>query len=133
MKQTTSMLDWTVEHELQCSRRYRRFLTVVGAECLDTDTKLKELLGEILRGSDEIIELNSKGVTVVMAETDRQGALRAIERYHDRFNGAFDIRFGVATFPVDACDRETLMARARSRLLKAKKGQPCTVVFEDEP
>jgi hypothetical protein len=131
MSESMSMLNWALEHELRCSQRYRRFLTVVGAECQDTPTGLKGLLGEVLRESDEIIALDSTEVAIVMAETDRQGALIAIDRYHARFNGAFDIRFGVATFPVDAGDHETLLGRARSRLIKAKTGQPGTVIFED--
>ncbi len=132
MSDNVRMLNWAIEHELRCSQRYQRFLTVVGAECQATDTALKELLGEILRGSDEIIELDSTEVAIVMAETDRQGALMAIDRYHAHFNGAFDIRFGVATFPLDAGDHEALLGSARSRLLKAKKGKPGTVISEDE-
>lgn len=111
-------LYWLLDYELRCAHRYGRYVSVI---CLDAGTtyRLRQVLSESLRASDEIIELSTT-ITVLMCDTDESSALSAMTRCCETYAGAGS-RFGVASYPKDGRDPATLLAVARRRMEVSKQ------------
>jgi hypothetical protein len=122
-----------LEYEVRSSARYRRFISIVDVACDAGGAGFRSLLADVLRESDEVADQDF-GTTILMGETDEAGALAAIRRYKNQYNGSIDIRFGVASFPRDGRSAATLLAVARRRLDRAQaSGQPGAAVWQDRP
>lgn len=123
-------MDWIVRYEVRASRRYRRFVSLAlisGGP--DGKPSAQAIPISALRESDVVVTLN--GITgVIMAETDRAGALVALERLRDA-TGDGGLHAGMATFPEDGNDSTVLMARARDRLRRAAQGEDGGMVVLD--
>ena len=124
------LLHWLVDYELRSSHRYRRFLAVVSVACDHGRVGFKDIVSDVLRDSDEVVE-KDLGAAILMGETDGAGALTAISRYKARCEGAMDMRFGVATYPRDGCDATTLLEVAGGRLEEARMGAFGAVVWQE--
>lgn len=121
-------LESLVDYELRCSRRYNRPVSLVMVDASELAMEdLRGLLGRVIRGSDQFLELGARGV-ILMGETTREGALSAIRRYKESCGSEIDVRFGVACFPEDASSTEELLTVARRRLDKAVTLEPGAVV-----
>lgn len=107
-------LERLLDYEVRCSKRCRRCISLVVVTATSTSVNLRALLGHVLRESDELFERPPHGM-ILMGDTDREGALRAIERYKKAYSAQMDLRFGVASFPEDGeTVRELLDAGERS-------------------
>lgn len=117
-------LETLLDYEVRGSARYRRSMSLVMVVPVNSSIRLRELLGPVLRDSDELFELRSKAV-ILMGETDRDGALVAIRRYKGACGGEIDLLFALACFPDDGCNgRELLEAvcRRRDKALTLERG-----------
>jgi hypothetical protein len=121
-------LEWLLNYELRGSVRYRRFVSIVVVACGDLRASPTELLANnLVRESDEPFEIEA-GYAIVMGETDRIGALTAVERFKRRCNGQTDLRFAVVSFPVDGYIAGELLTTAHRRLSRARALYPGAVV-----
>jgi hypothetical protein len=115
-------LEWLLDYELRSAVRYRRFVSVILVAYGDGNGRRnpRGLIGDnLLRASDEFFELNGD-CAIVMGETDRIGALAAIERLKRLCNGESDLRFAVISFPLDGHIARELLSTAHRRLDKAR-------------
>jgi hypothetical protein len=78
------------------------------------------LLGDTIRDSDGFFISDGEAV-LVMGETDRQGAMRAVMRFKDRIDDRCDVRYGVSSYPVDGHTSTELLARGRERVIRARE------------
>jgi hypothetical protein len=123
-------LDLLLSYELRSASRYRRFASLVmitgaGREAVN----IKELLTDKIRGCDEFLEIDNCAA-VLMSETDRNGALKAIARYKTKCASQVDLRFAVATFPFDGLVPMSIMSNVNKRLNAAKGLDRGAVVSE---
>jgi len=118
MKSGALDVERLLDYELNSSLRYRRFVSLVLLS--DQLGPLKaSLLENVIRRSDELFLLDGYAA-ILMSETGRVGALRAIERYKEAYLDNGDLRFVVTSYPKDGSDRETLLQTARRRLERVK-------------
>jgi hypothetical protein len=122
-----------LDYELRSSVRYQRFVSVVMIECLNGNMpiKLKKLLEELIRTSDESFEIKEDGLAVLMGETDRNGSLKAVGRYKKKASNGFDMRFAVASYPNDGHSTKNFLKILLRRLEEAKKGKHGAVVASE--
>src|SRR2546421_744676 len=81
-----------------------------------------------IRGSDAAFRIGGEEFAILLAETDKAGALTMAERLRQTIEGmrffsdgaGVTVSLGVATFPVDARDGEELLRRADKALYEAK-------------
>lgn len=113
-------LEWLLRYELTQAARYRRELTLVlvgdGWACCGA-----RLLGGLVRRSDELFVLDSDAA-ILMSETAKHGALRAIARFKTEYLEEFDLRFAVAAYPNDGKSARGLLQVAHRRLEAARQG-----------
>lgn len=123
-------LEYFLNYELRCSVRYRRFVSIVMIAC-DNGRILKQwLYDSIIRESDEVFEIE-EGYSILMGDTDRTGALTAVERLSTHCKGEADLYFAVVSFPVDGNITAELLASGHRRLRKARALQPGAIVATD--
>lgn len=122
------VLRQMLQYELYAAERYRRFVSLVIVASDDGLKGLRDFLGTHGRSSDVLAEFENS-VAVLMGETDRSGALTAVDRYKDLFDTHVDLRFALVTFPADGGKADGLIQGARRRLKKAKGAAPGSVVY----
>lgn len=115
MENKPELFELLAEHELRNSERYQRFFTVLVCSVGKPRDKFRQLFSGFLRVSDAVIE-SKPLVTVLMGETDSEGALAAMHRLQHAYGGAVSVRFGAASYPSDGRDIPTLLDVARKRL-----------------
>lgn len=120
-------LEWLLDYEVRSSVRYRRFLSIVLVACSDGRDAKQLACTNTLRESDARFEVED-GLAIVMGETDRLGALVAVERFRRRCGEGIDLRFAVVSFPVDGYIVSDLLATAYRRVSRAKTLHPGAVV-----
>jgi len=121
-------LERLLNYELRSSVRYRRFLSMVMVACTSSlGTRERLASNELLHDSDELFEIEG-GYSIVMGETDKAGALTAVERLKSHWKEEGDLRFAVVSFPVDGHIAAELLTSAHRRLNKAKGLHPGAVV-----
>jgi hypothetical protein len=122
--QRSEMADEPVEfaslldYELRSSIRYRRPVSLVSIGRVGTRVDLRKLLETAFRDSDELFELGG-GATIIMGQTDRDGAVAAVNRYKQLCTEEIDLRFAVACFPDDGHNAQDLIASLHRRLQRA--------------
>jgi diguanylate cyclase (GGDEF)-like protein len=106
--------------------------------------KVGDLLQQAVRDSDVACRFGGEEFAVILPESGRLGAFSLAERVRRRVQRAFDEPFegqplelsvsgGVATFPVDGDDAESLVERAdRAMYLAKKSGRNRIVLFHAE-
>lgn len=77
--------------------------------------KIEPMLNGALRDSDVFFSMDH-AVAVLMGETERTGALEAIERYRKTIGEAIDVQYAVASFPDDGKVTDELIDTAHRRL-----------------
>ena len=123
-------LDFVVDYEIRSARRYQRFVSMVLVGHETPNEKFHSIFPDVIRDSDECF-CTDHGAFVLMGETDGSGALIAIDRYKQFFEGSVDLRFGVASFPFDGNTADELISAAQRRLSRAKSGDVGSVVTTD--
>jgi len=140
--------EWLMQERQRCER-YNYFFSVV----MLTSPKLSawEIVNRIsgsLRKSDDLGTVDGKGryrclgssrelaregqaqpqrqemVGIVLTQTDRNGALRAVERLSAALSGQEQVRIGMAVYPDDSTIPEELMAIAAGGLTGGGAQQP---------
>jgi diguanylate cyclase (GGDEF)-like protein len=134
-----------LEAELERARRYAHRATLVFLD-LDRFKEVNDTLGhlegdrvlrrvadvfrETLRGSDLAGRMGGDEFAVCLVEADEEAGPRMLERVADRIDELIDlgelptmcsISAGLATFPDEAADGESLFRLADSRLYEAKR------------
>lgn len=118
-----------LQYELYAAERYRRFVTLVLVGSDNGLKGLRDFLGSHGRASDVMAEFENS-VAVLMGETDRSGALIAVDRFKDLLsNSEVDLRFSVTTFPTDGGKADGLIQRALFRLNRAKRGDRGAIIY----
>lgn len=122
-------LKWLLDYELNQSIRHRRFLSLVMLAPRNGHNRqrFRSILDDLVRCSDPVFSVNGT-VAVLMGETDKNGAVRAVERYQETVNKAIEARYSVASFPEDARETEKLIHTAHRRLETAQTFETETVV-----
>lgn len=122
-------LEWMLEYELGRALRHGRDVSLLliaapaGAEALSA-------LEGLVRRSDQLFALPA-GIALLMTETAKAGALRAVARFREACLEQFDLRFAVASFPGDGRLTQTLLQVARRRLALACARTPQGAVCAD--
>ena len=119
-------LEWMLDYEMRSAMRYRRFLSLVVITS-EEPGGLHGMLRDAVRGSDEVFQLDS-GAAILMGETERSGALKAVERLQRAAHEEVLLRFAVNTFPFDGHTVAELLGTAQRRLEKARNLEPNAVV-----
>jgi len=112
-------LEWLLDYELNQSMRHRRYLSLVMLSSEEGSEKPRMILDKMVRRTDRLFAVNGS-LAVLMGDTNRDGALKAVERYRREINRSIDVRYCVASFPDDAKEKEALMETACRRLETAK-------------
>ncbi len=149
----------TMRHEFARAARYQQVLTVA---LLDVDhfknyndsnghqagDRLLQEVAAIIRESIREVDLAARyggeEFVLVFPNTTREDAYRVVDRIRTRISelavpgsegqplGHFSVSIGLATYPLDAADAETLVNCADIALYKAKElGRDRVVFFED--
>jgi len=113
------VFDGILRYELHAAERHRRYVSIVLLHSPTDHEGLKHLIGRQVRDSDAVT-FYDHSIAILMGETDKSNALRAVERYQDLFGERFDTRYSVTTYPADDTSPESLLAAAHTRLDKAK-------------
>lgn len=122
-----STLQSLMQYEMLSSERYRRFMSVVMVSSTQDRPGLGGLIGDHVRNSDVMSE-HGHSVVVLMGETDKRGAMTAVQRYHRNLSNHPDLRFSIATYPEDGVNPDTLMDVATQRLTLAKASPIPTIM-----
>ena len=124
---TTEEFAELLDYEVRNARRYCRFVSVVMVGSGNGRVNNWGIFHHTLRESDELLSVGDEAA-VLMGETERPGALRAVDRYKVTLDdGVRDLRFAVAQFPEDAQGAVALIRVAQKRLERAKQGAPWDV------
>ncbi|MBE7558913.1 hypothetical protein HS125_08180 [bacterium] len=126
MTRGLSELEWMLDYEMRSAMRYRRFLSLV-VVATERPMDLQDFLKDYVRGSDEVFQLE-QGAAILMGETERSGALKAVERLQRMATNNMGLRYAVNTFPFDGHTVTELIATAFRRLDKARNLDPNAVV-----
>ena len=133
-----SALIGMLDYEVQASKRYRRFVSLVMMNVKSTDVgpKNPKWLGtlheEMFRSTDLVFPIDPNGTTaVVMGETECQGALRAVERFQERYNGALVVHSSIASYPADGLTSKDLFTVAERRLDAAEQSRLGAAVWKE--
>jgi len=131
----TGMLDYEVE----ASKRYRRFVSLVMMHVKPTETAVPTdrwvgaMREDAFRSTDRLFPLDDAGtVAVLMGDTASQGALRAVERFQERYGGALTVHSSIASYPSDGLTPQDLYSVAQQRLELANESRPGTTVWRNE-
>lgn len=129
VERSTAELEWLLDYELCLALRHQRNVSLV----LMTDVKGELNLGVLeglIRRSDELFRLRHDAA-LLMSETSKGGALKAVERYREACLGQYELRFAVASFPNDGRLTGVLLNVAHRRLGRARASLHGTVVYND--
>lgn len=131
-------LKGMLDYEVEASKRYRRFVSLVMVNVKSTDvgpqnrTWIGTLYKDTFRSADVLFPLNGNGtMAVLMGETEVQGALRAVERFRVRYQGALAVHSSIASYPVDGLTSDELFRVAERRLDVAEQTGPGTSVWRE--
>ena len=118
MNNPTRLFEWLISYEIEASKRYRRFFSILMVACMDQSINLKDLLNSTFRDSDKIINLNSNNseVIVMMGETNEAGARSAIDRLRSMCGTEIALEIATAYFPSDATDMKNITCTIRKRM-----------------
>ena len=108
-------LEWLLDYEITQSTRHRRFVSLVMLSANGSTGKIETMLDGAFRDSDVFFSLDH-AVAVLMGETERAGALEAIERYRETIGQTLDVQYAVASFPDDGKATSELMDIAYEQL-----------------
>ena len=117
-------------YELLAAERYRRYVTLVLAASRAESQLAASLLGETARECDAIIE-SEGALSILMSDTDEDGARRAVERFLAVGGASQDLCFSLVTYPNDGIEAGGLIERARERLEHALGATNGRVVASD--
>ena len=118
------------DFELRLSDRYKRYLSLTMIASGNGPVSISRTIEDTVRISDELADVDGTA-TLLMPETDTQGAITAIRRFKTKCNNIIDLRFAVVTFPTDGRYAGALVDKAVQRLDKAKAGSNGEVVATD--
>jgi len=113
-------LESLVDYEVRSSTRYRRYFSLLLIVPVGSHVNVREMLLEIFRTSDEFFEFRSR-YAILMGETNSEGALAAVDRYRGACDNQIDLRFAVASFPVDGQTTSEIVTKVQRRLNQALK------------
>lgn len=114
-------LEKLVDYELRCAKRYGRYISIVMISPAGESAKQKEMVGgNRMRESDQVFDVED-GSIILMGETDKSGAIVALERYQVATSEEQDLRSAVVTFPFDGFTVSELLSTVFRRIDKAKK------------
>lgn len=123
-----TLLHWLIDYELKAAKRYRRFVTLIMITPLSVSNfHLCKMLYSLKRDSDRIFELEGD-CAILMPETDMAGGRAMINRIKSFIKDEIDLRFSIASFPIDGTHRGDLVETACRRLGEAKLAESGTVV-----
>ncbi len=108
-------LEWLLDYELTQSTRHRRFVSLVMLSANGSTDRIKPILKGAFRDSDVLFSLDH-AIAILMGETERTGALQAIERYREAVGESLDVQYAVASFPDDGKATTELMDEAYTQL-----------------
>jgi hypothetical protein len=117
--QNKSKLEWMLDHELRLAERYRRFLSVCMIRSAGSESLL-DLLAVTLRQSDLYFEFEENVGVVLMSETDKSGALAAIERFRRQTEHNASAYFAVGSYPNDNMRASQFVTTVYNRLKGAE-------------
>ena len=124
-----SRLEFLLKYEVTQSARHRRYLSLGMVSSLEDPVMLRKILDGIVRGSDPLFSVNGH-VVVLMGETDKEGAMRAMKRYKGAVNGDMDVRYAISSFPDDGKTTTDLIRTGDRRLETAKTLEHGTIVAQ---
>ncbi len=122
-------LDSILSYEVGQSRRHLRYFSLVMLRLNEAGPKLASLLREGMRESDSTF-FSENDALVVMGETHKTDAIKAVNRYRDEFCDRFDLRSSVSSFPDDGVGSKELMSTLKHRLKTAMGLDRGSVVTE---
>lgn len=131
MEHEPSLLRWTLNYELRCCERYRRFMSVVYVSHAGRE-RFPEAFHDVLRGSDVLVKSDSSSA-LLMGETNKQGALQAVERFKSHSGDLINMKYAVASYPTDGRTAEALLSTVRERLEAAMNRENGAVVWSSSP
>jgi hypothetical protein len=100
-----------LNYEIESSERYRRFFSIVLIEYINARKNgldLAHIISDTLRKSDAFFEYKNK-IAVLMAETDKDKSLFAVNRYKNKMHDLFELRFDVVSYPEDGSTIEEIL------------------------
>ena len=100
-------LDMLLTYELSQSMRHRRYLSVAMLSLVNGSRELVDMLQSDVRRSDSMF-VSDKVAIVLMGETNKSGAIKAVNRYCAEFREFFDIRGLVLTSPTVKRERQNV-------------------------
>jgi len=122
------VLRQVLQYELHSAERYRRFVSLV---MISTDSesygRVRKVLCAHVRNSD-LIAGTDGSIVVLMGETDKAGALCALDRYLRLFHNNVELYCSIVTYPSDGGMPDRLIPLAYRRLKAAKSTGPRSVV-----
>lgn len=130
MQITFPVFHEVLQYELYASERYRRYVSLVLLHSSADHQELNSAVYQLIRKSD-IIASYDHVIAVLMSETDQNGALCAVDRFHAVLRHQFHVCFAVATYPSDGASVEGLLAAAEKRLQKAQQNHNGHVIYQD--
>jgi len=122
--------DRVMNYAVRVAERYSRSLSLVCIASGNGPVSYRKCLEGRTRESDEFQEFRNSAA-ILMGETDRAGALKAVERLGKTCGRDVDLRFSVASFPEDGEAAFAIFTKASRRLEHARNGGPGSVVYED--
>ncbi|MBI5094590.1 MAG: hypothetical protein HZB26_19420 [Candidatus Hydrogenedentes bacterium] len=127
MENEPSLLRWAVNYELRCCERYRRFMSVVYVSHEGRE-RFPDAFSDVLRSSDVLVKAHSSSA-LLMGETSKQGALRAVERFKSQCGDLINMKYAVASYPTDGRTADDLLSTVRERLAAAMNRENGVVVW----
>ena len=105
-------------YEVSQSRRHLRYLSLVMLRLNEAGPKLASLLRGGVRESDSVFFSDNVGV-MLMGQTHKTDAIKAMKRFRDEFCDCFDVRSAVSSFPDDGKGPKELVNVLQRRLKNA--------------
>lgn len=121
MSVASTKLHSILQHELNCSQRYRRYMSLLLVHSSVDQEGLERTVDRYGRDSDVMVNIDDF-YAVVMSETDHRDALHAIDRYGSFLGDHLIPCYSLATFPADDHLADGLLYVAKKRLQRAKCG-----------
>ena len=115
-------LEGLLDYELPMARRYRRFLSLAIVQTdgwsLDCADRLEGIVKGAVRRSDAVCRYRDGTFALLLGETSKEGALKALRRCC----AGLDVGFhsSVSSFPIDGQSVEGLIDSACRRLDRAR-------------
>ncbi len=103
-----------LNHEVVCSKRYRRFMTLIIFEIVSNDYLILKVIKDLFRITDSLY-IDKNRLFVLMPETNYSGASRAIKRITNYLEKN-TINYSITTYPEDANNINNLINMGLQRL-----------------